>query len=245
MGRDSFRFRYFSLSQEGAGMRISTDGVLLGAWAMPKSLVNKAIDIGTGTGLIAFFMAYRYPCLPIDAFEIDYSSFQCFRRNIGSYPFPHSISSFFGNFLSLYKGQYSKNSIDCIVSNPPYFTNGPLAKGANRQSARYNTTLSTEQIFVATSYLLSLSGTLSLITPYEMRGQLIKEALSNELKLIRETEVITQKGKNPKRILSEWGLINGKYKTSQVIKNILEIRDENGEYTSEYKALVSPYYHHL
>ncbi|MGB0924997.1 MAG: tRNA (adenosine(37)-N6)-methyltransferase TrmM, partial [Pseudoalteromonas shioyasakiensis] len=45
-----FVFKQFTVTQTRTAMKVSTDGILLGAWAD----INKAkriLDIGTGTGL--------------------------------------------------------------------------------------------------------------------------------------------------------------------------------------------------
>ena len=53
MGNNWFHFKQFSIFQKGAGMKVGTDGVLLGSWA-GKGKCEKILDIGTGTGLIRF-----------------------------------------------------------------------------------------------------------------------------------------------------------------------------------------------
>lgn len=46
-----FQFKEFSVKQEHSAMKISTDGVLLGAWA-PVEDAASVLDIGAGTGLL-------------------------------------------------------------------------------------------------------------------------------------------------------------------------------------------------
>ena len=58
MANDYFQFRQFTIRQERCGMKVGTDGTLLGAWAQGG---KRILDIGTGTGLIALMMAQRFP----------------------------------------------------------------------------------------------------------------------------------------------------------------------------------------
>lgn len=242
MGSDYFRFRHFSLSQEGCGMRISTDGVLLAAWAMPTVAPSRAIDLGAGTGLIAFFIAQQFPSLHIDAFEIDPLSANCLRRNLQSFPLPHKIKAIEGDFLALYSNRYTANSVDMIVCNPPYYSEGPATRHPSRQVARYNSTLTVADVFKASSFLLSSSGRLALITPYDQKQVLLLAALSHGLTPSRFCNVVTVEGKSPKRLLSEWKQLSPIKQENLPQEQQLVIRNRESLYTEAYKRLVAPYY---
>ena len=71
-----FRFKRFSVSHQRSAMKVGTDGVLLGAWCGVRATDRYALDIGTGTGLIALMLAQRGESNPlfIDAVEIDPAS---------------------------------------------------------------------------------------------------------------------------------------------------------------------------
>src|SRR5574344_717827 len=94
MAKDIFDFKQFTIHQNHCGMKVGTDGVLLGAWAAEKYSMKKSsriLDIGTGTGLIALMMAQRFPETFIDAIDIDEEA--CFqaRENISMSPFADRI----------------------------------------------------------------------------------------------------------------------------------------------------------
>ena len=75
-----FKFKQFSIDGGQAGMPVSTDGVLLGAWAFthhPKTI----LDIGTGTGLLALMCAQRFSDAQITAVDIDAFAFEAAQYN--------------------------------------------------------------------------------------------------------------------------------------------------------------------
>ena len=65
MSNSVFKFKKFAVNQDQCGMKVGTDGVLLGAWARGG---NRVLDIGTGTGVIALMLAQRFPKAKITAF---------------------------------------------------------------------------------------------------------------------------------------------------------------------------------
>lgn len=240
MGRDTFQFRHFTLNQENCGMRISTDGVLLGAWCMPPVHNNAtAIDVGSGTGVISFFLAQRFPHLQIHGVEIDSPSFQRSCSNLNNYTLPNQIKFFNYNFLTDYQHYYLANTVDFIVSNPPFFTEGIPIHYEARAKARYAITLSPNELFGVSAKLLSSQGKLAIITPFTQFANLKIEALAVGLMLLRATEVITTEGKPPKRILTEWCHYNSNVNS---LYDSITIRDKRLRYTHKYISLLSPFY---
>lgn len=48
-----FRFKQFSVRQDRSALKVGTDAVLLGSIMTIDGSVRRALDIGTGTGVIA------------------------------------------------------------------------------------------------------------------------------------------------------------------------------------------------
>ena len=80
MSAPFFHFRQFSITQDKAAMKISTDGVLLGA-VCEFNYHNKILDIGTGTGLISL-MAAQKSNAEISAVEIDQDAYFQAKENV-------------------------------------------------------------------------------------------------------------------------------------------------------------------
>ena len=71
-------------------MKVGTDGVLLGAWA-PVDQAHTALDVGTGTGLVALQLAQRNPHLRVTAVEIDAPAAAQAAENVAGSPWPDRI----------------------------------------------------------------------------------------------------------------------------------------------------------
>ena len=81
MASSTFHFKQFTIHQDQCAMKVSTDGILLGSWADAPTQGN-ALDIGTGTGLLALMLAQRFPNLGLHAIEIDQPAFQQAKANV-------------------------------------------------------------------------------------------------------------------------------------------------------------------
>ena len=59
LAKPHFRFKQFSVWHDQCAMKVSTDGILLGAWASISNTTKKVLDIGTGTGLLSLMVSQR------------------------------------------------------------------------------------------------------------------------------------------------------------------------------------------
>ena len=77
-----FQFKQFFIAHDKCAMKVNTDGILLGAIADVEG-VNAALDIGTGTGLVALMLAQRTSSnCQIHALEIEPNAYQQAKENI-------------------------------------------------------------------------------------------------------------------------------------------------------------------
>lgn len=194
---DSFRFKRFSVEQGNCGMRVGTDGTLLGAWAQGGARI---LDIGTGTGLIALMMAQRFPQAQITAIDIDADAAQQAEENARQSPFADRISVIQAS-LQIFALDYAGPKFDAIVSNPPFFNDTKATGNIPRDIARHTLSLSYRDLFHHAAALLADSGTLSLVLPYSMRSEAFSEAAINGLRLLDVIDISTTPAKKPKRTL--------------------------------------------
>ncbi len=234
MSNNFFRFKQFTVFQDHCAMKVGTDGVLLGAWTDVFES-SKVLDIGTGTGLIALMIAQRNCEAVIDAIDIDEGCVVQAGQNISGSPFAHRITVQHASFQNI--AQQEDKNYDLIVSNPPYFQNALKSPCTSRNTARHNDSLSFFEIISLGVSLLSESGRIALILPYEFKQAVLEHAATVNLFASRITNVHPLPHKPAKRLLIELQ----KSKTDCIEDN-LTIELSRHRYSKEFEALTQEFY---
>ncbi len=227
-----FHFKQFSITQDGCGMPVSTDGVLLGSW-FSADKAERILDIGTGTGLVALMAAQRFPDATIDAIDINSEAIRAAQYNITQSPWHQRIQLqqtdvLNPNFVTDY---------DVVVCNPPYFTSGETAQNQARATARHTVSLTHENLIDRCSGLLNVCGRASFILPFNEGTAMIEYALTLGWFLSRYCAVRPTPAKPVSRLLFELS----KEKTEPEAKQELTIQQQ-GKYSDEFVQLTQPFY---
>mgnify|MGYP005840716689 CR=1 FL=1 len=233
-GNKWFQFKQFRIIQEKAAMKVGTDAVLLGAWANVSG-AHTILDVGTGTGIIALMLAQRFEGR-ITAIEIEKNAAEEAAENARNSHWADRISV--NNIAFQEFVNRTEEKFDCIVSNPPFFSNNIKSANSNLALARHNDWLSLSDLAEGAEKLLSENGKLSLIFPVESALKFTELAAKNNLFLIRLTVVSPHPKHKPHRQILEFS------KNQLPLKsNVLNIRTQNGlDYTPEYKNLTRNFY---
>lgn len=230
-----FKFKQFEIYQDQTAMKIGTDGVLLGAWANVSSAQN-ILDIGTGTGVIAIMAAQRNSTSKIHAIEIDESAFLQASENISNCKWSKRISIQHSS-IQEYVMNTSKK-YDAIISNPPFFTNGTIPKGSNRENARHTSTLTQNEILHSVSILLNPNGIFSTVQPFIEGGELIKKATAYGLYCTQIVSVKSKKEKPVERLLLQFNKVKKECLKSQLIIQF----EQRNDYTAAYINITKEFY---
>ena len=193
------------------------------------------MDVGTGTGLIALMIAQRNTNATIDAIDIDEGCVMQAKRNVFESPFSNRVDvqkSSFQDFAAR-----NDNKYDLIVSNPPYFHNSLKSPNLHRNYARHTDSLSFYEIISDGVSLLTESGSISLILPYEFKTSVLMHAKTVGLFAKRITNVFPLPHKPAKRFLIEFGMSD-----TECVEDNLIVELSRHKYTDEYNALTNEFY---
>ena len=215
-------------------MKIGTDGILIGAW-VNVSKKFKALDIGSGTGIISIMLCQRNLNLELDSIEISPSAIIDAKINIENCNWSNRIKLFQQDL----KDFHPDSNYDLIVSNPPYFKESLKPSDSERLKARHQNDLKLEDILKFSKQNLTKDGSLNLILPFEQKSEAVEFAKKYGLNSIRECAVYPKPNKAPHRILIEFSRNENK----QIIKESLVIeKDGRHNYSEGYKKLTREFY---
>ena len=213
-------------------MKLSTDSVLLGAWA-DCSEAKTILDIGTGNGILALMMAQRYPEAQIYAIDIDQNSIKDAQYNFQQSPWREKITA----ILADVRTYNFPMQFDCIISNPPYFQNSLKSTKQNLSIAKHDNTLNFKELAAIINKLLMPHGKANVIVAFDFSHQLEKNFNFEYLFCNKRLDVFTNVNKNLPRL----SMFNFMKKITDCKKEKFYISDRKG-YTKQYKNLTKDFY---
>jgi tRNA1Val (adenine37-N6)-methyltransferase len=218
-----FQFKYFSISQSNSALKVGTDAMVLGA-LVETTNEKSALDIGTGTGVLALMLAQKNPTIIVDAIEIDAATCIDANLNFSKANWKERLNLIEGDFLV---HDFSKQ-YDLIVSNPPYYVDGLDSPDKRITQSKHAKELNFETLFNRVNQLLSSEGSFWLIYPFEIHGFVETIARENEL---FPSQLIEIQGKpnRPTRMLACYKKI-----ALSIKREIFLIRNEEGNYSTKY-----------
>ena len=235
MRNSTFAFKEFVVRQDKCPMKISTDSVLIGAWANVEK-AKSILDIGTGSGVIALMLAQRSSA-KIDSIDIDAKSCLQAQENFFESKWKSRLKSHHKPLQDF----YPLKIYDVIVSNPPFFPCPSSHKEAEGAQARYTHKLSFKELADNVIRLLSPKGSFYVILPVHEGAFFTNEAEKQKLFLTDYIWVkTTTRKKFPKRILMKFEFIR-----KQIDDDIILVIQKDGSYTDAYKKLTKEYYIHF
>ena len=158
LGREHYR-----LIQNPQRFCFGMDAVLLAAFS-PVYAKEKAIDLGTGTGVIPVLQRARFKCRSFTGLEIDPVSADMASRSIRLNHLEDDIRIVCGDIRKV-KCLFTPGSFDAVTANPPYMPAGSGAppKDVHIAGARHEIFCTLEDTVKAAGYLLREQGRMYMV----------------------------------------------------------------------------------
>jgi tRNA1Val (adenine37-N6)-methyltransferase len=234
MANNYFQFKQFLIEQDNCAMKVCTDSVLLAALTTVNNL-NYALDIGTGTGILALMLAQKNPTLEFDAIEIDELAFLQASNNFSKSKFGTQIKP---HLVALQQFVANKQ-YDLIITNPPYFIskNNYSITDLQRAKARHDNDLTFEELIDSVMKLLNDMGEFSLILPIK-EATIFKElATKKGLFVIKNIYIKPKLTKFSNRIV----MVFSRQQIDEITEEFIVYNEDNSQ-TDAFKELTKNYY---
>lgn len=235
-----FRFKQFTVRQDKAAMKVTTDGCLFGAWcaaaiAALRPVPGRLLDIGAGSGLLSLMVAQQTTGM-IEAVEIDPEAALQAGENMAASPWNDRVQVAEGDVRTM----ETSAPFDVIFSNPPFYEQELVSPVAGRRLAHHDTGMGLAELATAIDRLLSPSGKFYLLLPYK-RMEEVKKILASRFALESLVIVHASVQHPPIRLL----LSGSREKNMRMNEERLDIRGPDGAYSPAFTALLKEYYLHL
>ena len=182
---DELRRHRLSIGQPRDGYRFSLDPLLLCDFAAIRT-GERAIDLGSGCGIIPLILARQAEATNVTGVEFQEQMVELARRNVSINGLGDRISILAADITSL-KGVFPVSSFDLVVSNPPYRRagTGRVSPRAGRDKARHESTACLTDFLTAAKYLVKPGGRICFIYHPSRLVELFAEATLLKLAPLR------------------------------------------------------------
>ncbi|HMO90012.1 MAG TPA: methyltransferase [Lacibacter sp.] len=240
MPQSYFQFKQFTVQQDQAAMKVTTDACLFGAWVAEKVQreglpVQRALDIGAGTGLLMLQLAQQSTAI-IEGIEVDSGAYRQATENC--------LASPWAERLHLYHGDMREyplpHTYDLILSNPPFYEQSLLSPDRSRNLALHDAGLRVEELSRVAAEWINPGGHLAVLLPHFRSGKW-QETAATAGWFVREwVQVRPREGKPFFRSMCWMGR-----EAVEAVKQEIVIADAAGNYTTDFIRLLQPYYLYL
>jgi tRNA1(Val) A37 N6-methylase TrmN6 len=235
---DAFYHGKVIIFQQRKGYRFSVDAPVLTDF-LPDEPGQRALEIGTGSGVISLLALYRRKFSFIFGIEVQERLCELAALNAGKNGFGDRFKAIAADFNEVYR-EKEFSGIRHIFSNPPFLKQGVgrLSSSKEIRDAKFETRLNLEQLLLKSREILGRNGNLYLIFSFARYKELEKLA-GDAGYFIRKTRLIFSfKDGKPDRFLVQLST-HKDYLVSPVNLEPLVIFKEKGKYTEEMEQIFS------
>ena len=219
----------FTLEIPPGGFPLSTDSMVLAHFIkLPRSA--KILDLGSGCGTLGVLLCARDPACTVTGFELTEHAHRAAQENIRVNGLQSRMKSICADLRQIPEA-LPQGSFSLCVSNPPYFSGGPLSHRTPLARREDGCTLA--ELLKSAAWALKYGGDLYLVHRPERLGEIIALAAPLRLEAKRLGLLRHAEGQRPSLILLQLRK-GGKPGLSW---EEITLYDKSGIPTEEYRAI--------
>lgn len=227
---DDLQIRGYEIIQHPGRFCFGMDAVLLSAFARVKK-GERALDLGTGTGVLPILLEAKYAGTYHAGLEIQEESADMARRSVAHNGLQEKIEIITGDIREASE-QFGSASFEVITTNPPYMIGEHGLKNENEALyiARHETTCTLDDILRESAKILKVKGRFYMVhRPFRL-PEIFSKMCAYGIEPKRMRLVYPHIDKEPNMVLIE-GLKGGKPRL--LTEPPLIVYQKDGRYTEE------------
>ena len=190
-------FNGFTLEIPPGGFPLSTDSMVLAHFIkLPRSA--KILDLGSGCGTLGVLLCARNPDCTVTGFELTEHAHRAAQENIRANGLQSRMESICADLRQIPE-VLPQGSFSLCVSNPPYFSGGPVSHRTPLARREDGCTLA--ELLKSAAWALKYGGDLYLVHRPERLGEIIAQAAPFRLEAKRLGLLRHAEGQRPSLIL--------------------------------------------
>lgn len=233
---DDLQFKGLKLIQNKNGFCFGIDAVLLANHTRIKKDAI-VVDLGTGTGIIPVLLAGKSRAKKIYGVEIQPDVADMANRSVIMNDLQDRVEIVNMDLKSIIGSVFEKNSVDVVVSNPPYMhKNGIINENDKKAISRHEISCNIEDVISVSASLLKPMGRLFMINRTLRLADIMYYSRVYKLEPKNLRFVHSKVSQAPKLVIIEF-VKNAKPETK--VLEPLYVYKDNGEYTDEILKIYS------
>ncbi len=225
--------RGYYIIQDTEFFPFGTDAVLIADFAKMKE-GERAVDLGTGCGIIPILMCSRTKGIHVTGIEIQQPLAEMAKRSVVLNGLEKNIEIVCGDLKDAVR--HVKAGVDVVVSNPPYEKLGSGKESPNGylNIAKREVCCTLDDVVAAAAKLLRTGGRFYLIYRTERFAELMERMRAHRIEPKRVTLVSQRHGQAP-----NFALVEGRKGAGGGVKfsPMLAVYEADGSYTKEAKKI--------
>lgn len=223
-----------TIAQGTEDYRFSLEAFLLADFVSAR-LPGRLLDLGTGCGVVALFLARRFPHTGITGLELQGALLAAARQNVVGNGLEHQIALLRADVRQS-RNLFPAGFFGAVVCNPPYriVGSGRLNPNPSKAMARHELTLTLIQLVEACRHLLVKGGLLAMVYHPSRLVELCAKLVDAQLQP-RRLRLVHSTLQTPACMVLVEAVRGGR--DALTVLPPLAIYDPQGDYTAEMRAI--------